>query len=383
MARKSPEELEKIKQKYNVNSIYSWSRYHCYKNSKYEYFLKYILKTKEDRKDSIYGISGNMAHEIIQKMYEGKIKYEDMITEYEDALFNFNMAQLKYDRCDEIKNANIAKNYEESLKHFFQNHNLINKKVDIERFVLIKIGKFLFQGYIDFIYKDDSDFIVLDWKTSSVYTGDKIISERGQLLLYAEALIQLDVPIENIKIKWNFLKYVTVLQQQANGNTTERIILRNDIGESLRSSVKMWLNKSKKYTETEINEYLNMVSKTNDIKCLPSDIQLKYEISDCYVEIPFTLKDIDDLKEDIIKTIIEITKKENEYTKTKDENIFWEDVTDKNYYYFANLSGYSAYLNKPYKKYLDDNKGNNYNKNNSKNKNKVNSDDDLDWLSQL
>ena len=375
MARKTGEELEKLKEKYNCSMLWSWSRYNTYKNSVYEYYLKYILKVKEDRDDGIYGVSGNACHSILEKFYSKEIKYEDMLQEYENALFTFNAGELKYDRTNEVKNNNIAQKYESCIRHFFQNHNIINKKVEIEKFIIIKINSFIFQGYIDFIHKEDNCFIITDWKTSSIYTGKKIDKEKGQLVLYAEGLRQLGIPLDKIKIRWDFLKYVIVEVQQANGKTTERNISRNEIGKSLKSNVKMWLNRAKRYSDEEINSYLDLLSMTNDISCLPEDIQIKYNIQDCYVYIPFTQEEINKLKSDIVNTIFDISKRESKYIKTKDENVWWEEITDAQSYFFANLSGYSANLHKPYAEYLE------------KRKNRIESadskEDDLLWMEGL
>lgn len=375
--RKTSKELEKVKKKYNITTLWSWSRYNCYNTSIYEYFLKYIAKIKEDRTDGIYGVSGNSCHNIIQIMYENHIEHNKMLSEYENELFTFNVAELKYNRSNAEKNETIAEKYEYCLKHFFKNHQLINKKVDLERFILIKIGKQLFQGYIDCVHKDGNMFIITDWKTSSIYKGQKILKERDQLLLYAEGLIQLGVPLENIKIRWNFLKYVSVEVQQANGESTVRHISRNEIGKNLTSNVKMWLKKTKKYNDEEIIQFLELLLDTNDIDCLPEDIKDKYIFKDCYIYIDFSKSDIDELKENILSTIVEINKKEVEYLKTKDDKIWWEEVTDKNSYYFANISAYSAKLHKPYGEYLDKLK------NKSSNTNVESNDDDISWLNEL
>ena len=376
MARKTGEELEKLKKKYNVHQLWSWSRYNCYKNSIFEFYLKYIAKIKEDRDDGIYGVSGNACHGILEKFYSKEIAYEDMLQEYENSLFTFNAGKLKYDRTNEEKNNNIANKYESCLRHFFQNHNVINKKVEIEKFIIIKIGSFIFQGYIDFIHKENGYFIITDWKTSSIYTGKKIDKEKGQLVLYAEALIQLGIPLEKIKIRWNFLKYVIVEVQQANGKTTERNIARNEIRTSLKSNAKMWLNKAKFYSEEEVESYLELLVMTNDISSLPEDIQTKYKISDCYVYIPFTEEEIIKLKSEIVSVIVDISKKECEYMKTKDENGWWEEITDAESYFFANLSGYSANLHKPYAVYLENRKS-------SINSAKDSKEDDLSWMDNL
>ena len=82
MARLSYEEIENIKKKYDVDRLWSWSRMNTYMTSKFEYLLKYILKSKEDRCDSCYTTLGTICHDTLEKFYEGKIKYEDMIDNY-------------------------------------------------------------------------------------------------------------------------------------------------------------------------------------------------------------------------------------------------------------------------------------------------------------
>lgn len=103
MARKTSKELTEICNKFGVDTLWSWSRYHCYKQDRWEYFLKYILHKKEDRTNSIYCVSGGNVHDIIEQLYTGKIKYEDMPDLYEDSLFTMNCAELKYNRSDSDK----------------------------------------------------------------------------------------------------------------------------------------------------------------------------------------------------------------------------------------------------------------------------------------
>ena len=58
------------------------------------------------------------------------------------------------------------------------------------------------------------------------------------------------------------------------------------------------------------------------------------------------------MKADIIETIHDFREKEKEYKETKDEMLFWQDVTDADAYRLATLSGYSRKLHKPYDTYL-------------------------------
>lgn len=353
MARKTKKELEEIKKKYNQSKIWSWSRYNCYKNSSYEYYLRYIKKEKPTR-DSIYSYIGLSAHDIIEKFYNDEIKYEDMIDEFDAAYLNAELMDLKFHRTDDGRNENIAKKYNACIRHFFKNHKAIKENIVLEKYLLIKVRNFLFGGYFDAVHKDNQgNYIVTDWKTSSIYQGKKIDQEKGQLMLYAEGLRQLGIPLEKIKIRWNFLKYISITMPQKNGKMRTTNAERHAWFGKIKNNVKMWLKDTKRYADDEIANMLNYSLEFNTINNLPKDIQELYTINDCYVYIPFNQEEIDRLKDDIYKTLIEIYTKEKEYKETEDDRVWWETITDSQSYYFANLCQYNANQHKPYGEYLD------------------------------
>lgn len=360
MGRKTGEELEQIKKKYEVDRLWSWSRLNTYHNSPFEYFLKYIKHISEDRQDCIYTVIGGIVHKILEDLYLGNINYMDMDEAFEDAWLTANIAELKFDRNDSKKNKQIADKYYKNLKHFFNNHYIISNKVQIERFITTKIDKNIFQGYIDMCFKNDNgDYIIWDWKTSTIYKGEKSLNECGQLVIYAIGLHQMGVPYEKIKICWNFLKYVKVNCQQANGTWVTREIERNEIGNKLQTSAKMWLKKLG--YENELIKYLDKLVQTNSIKCLPENVQNRYRFDDCIVYVDLTQDLINRWVTDIINTIDEIEEKEKKYEteklidKEKAEMIFFDtpEQVEKQSYYFSTLCAYSPNLHKPYKKYLD------------------------------
>ena len=63
----------KYVKKFHTNILWSWSRYNIFKTDPYSYFLKYIKGEKEDRRDSIYCVSGGYCHDILEKYYNGEI----------------------------------------------------------------------------------------------------------------------------------------------------------------------------------------------------------------------------------------------------------------------------------------------------------------------
>jgi len=357
--RKQFEEIKLIANKLDCDEIYSWSKYNQYKGDPYTFYLKYILKIPEDRKDSIYGVLGNASHDILEKYYNKEISYTDMIEIFEEKLFEFTIGNLKYDRSDEEKNKKIGNKYESCMRHFFKNHQRIPNKLKLEVFVPIKINNILIQAYIDAIHmekREDKDIcIITDWKTSSLYKGKKVLKERGQLLLYSYGVHKkLNIPMDQIIARWAFLKYVEVECMQANGKLKSRIIERNSIGSSLSSNAKMWLKKlDSKFSEEQIDDYLSQMVVDNSIDCLPDDVKSKFVVKDCYVEISLDDESIQELLDDIVKTVEEIKQKQEEYKLTLDNKIWWQDVTDTESYFLANLNGYSSAIHKPYREYLD------------------------------
>lgn len=355
MARLTSEELQTLMKNEGVSRIWSWSKWNCFHTSPYEYFLKYILHKKEDRTDCIYTTTGGIAHDIMERRYTGKLPYEQMIDDFEDGWVTaFNIAEMKFDRNSPEKNDKISQKYYENLKHFFMNHTPLKYKPVIEQFVKAKIGDNLFQGYIDVCFKDDEgNFNILDWKTSSIYKGKKAENECGQLVVYAIGLNQQGVPMDKIHICWNFLKYVSIQYEQANGAVKTREVERCKIGESLQTNAKMWLKKLG-YTD-QVDDYLKQLLDTNDIKCLPKEVQEKYIISDCYVYVPLTDELINRWKETIISTINDIELREKDYEETHSDKAFWDtdESVEAQSYYFSTLCGYSPNLHLPYKAYLE------------------------------
>ena len=272
MARLSFEELEKIKQKYGVDRLWSYSRINTFLVSPFEYALKYVdgIKAKEDRQDSIYTSLGSAAHQCLEDYYTGKIQFNEMQEQFEDSWVTcFDVAQLKFDRSDAEKNQSIAKKYKLNMQYFFKNHTTYQYKVLIEKPITVDVDGNIFVGYIDGLYKDDDgDITIIDFKSSSMYSGKALEEHSQQLKLYALGIHQsTGIPLSKIHGCFNFLKYVTIEYTQANGKTKTKNAERKDLGESLQANLKVWIKKLG--YEDQMDEFLKMVLDDNDIKRLP------------------------------------------------------------------------------------------------------------------
>ena len=393
--RLSYEELEKVKQQYGVDILWSFSRFNCYRTSKFEYMLKYIQKAKENNdKISAYAPLGSVCHDNIEAYYDGKLSAESLPDEFDEAFtVNIDIAGLCFDRCDSTKNENIKTKYYKNLMHYFDNFKPMDVTPKLEQFLTIKVANdIVFQGYADCLSIENGYCIVTDFKTSSIYKGKKAEKESAQLVLYSEALRQKGFPKDKIKARWAFLKYVDIDCEQVNGKIKTRTVERSEIGNSLQASAKTWL---KKYGyEDDLLVYLDALAQSNDIKVLPEEVQKKFVVKDCYVYIDNIWDLYDELKEEIITTIAEINEKTENYNELKDtdidaaEHLFWDDDESlkAQSYYFNNLCGYNIPTVKPYKQYLD---RINADKNldllglNNKNQNEAQEEDDLSWLKDL
>lgn len=358
MARLSKEELDKIKEKYGVSRIWSWSRVNTFMTSHYEYYLKYVKHIQEDRTDCGYTSLGSLCHDTLDDYYEGKIAYEDMESQLNDGwLTAIDIADLKLDRNDDEHDKNLKEKYKLDVQHFFKNHVKYNHKLLVEKPVITNVNSNIFVGYADAIYKDDDgDYYIIDFKTSSAsgFTGKSLEKKSTQLVLYSMALIQAGIDIERVHPCFNMLKYVNVETTLKNGKTKQRMIERFKIGESLMSNARTWL-KSFGYNEGEIDDYLKLMLDANSIEVLPEEVQEKYKFEDCHIYVPLTQELIDKTVSEITATIQDIEAREKDYAETHSDKCFWdseEDVKAQSYY-FSTLMSYSANLHKPYAEYLD------------------------------
>ena len=116
------------------------------------------------------------------------------------------------------------------------------------------------------------------------------------------------MPIDKIKICWDFLKYVNVSFVQQNGKPKTRQIERNAIGTSLANTIKTKMKATKNYTEEEIDSYLEFVITTNSLEGLPEEIAKQFTVEDCLVYIPLNEEILQNLNEEVISTIKSIDK---------------------------------------------------------------------------
>lgn len=357
--RKTNEEVQEIMRLNNATEIYSWSKIQTYHNDPYSYLLRYILKVPPDRGDNSYSYLGGITHSLLEDFYDGKLTNQEMIEQLREKVMINDMAGIKFSSNEE-QNATIKNNYTSCIEHFLREY-VQDNNAKLEQYVYGYIGDYFFGGYVDKMHIDNKILYIDDFKTSTIYRGQKIENDKGQLYIYAILMNQMyNIPYDQIKVRWNFLKYVKVTYSQVNGKETVTYIERNELGEKLTAKIKTWLKKYK-YSDEEIEKYINEVIASNTIngldkgciKCLPQEVQDKFVIEDGLLEVPMNEESIEEFINNFTELCAQVVEKTNLYNNTKDEKIFWSEITEKNSYYYSNLCSYSANHHKPLKEYYD------------------------------
>ncbi|MGL5717799.1 MAG: PD-(D/E)XK nuclease family protein [Cetobacterium sp.] len=120
-----------------------------------------------------------------------------------------------------FKDEGVEDNFMKSCQHYIDNYYISPKKRINEAFFVIEIEGVWVQGYVDAIQADDPEkktLHIIDYKTSTKYTGQDKTDKGRQLLLYAYAIEQL-TGYKVTRISWDYIKY---LQCEFKGKTRKR-----------------------------------------------------------------------------------------------------------------------------------------------------------------
>lgn len=357
--RATQTQLNELKEEHGVSRLYSWSRINLYNSDPYSYLLRYIRHVDADKGDNSYSFFGSRVHDMLERFYKDELDNTSMLEKFDSDILVQEMANIRFNTNDAM-NENIKENYITCIKHFLKEYEKDDNAI-LEQFIHGKIGNGVIIGYIDKMHKVGNTLYVDDFKASTIYKGDKIQNEKGQLYLYAVLLNQMyQIPFSQMKLRWNFLKYVTVTYEQINGKIIQTSIKRNELGEALSAKITTWL-KNKKYSEDDITLYLTEVKRLNEeeysdkgcLSILPLDVQEKFKIEDAEIEIEINQEEINDFIKNIASKINQMEAKEVLYETTGDEKLFWSNINDKNVFYYNNLCDYSSKYHLPLREYYE------------------------------
>lgn len=315
------EVVDKLKEIYGVDKVYSYSQVKLYTDDLYEYYLKYVAKVKPDKTTSSpYGVIGGMVHDILEKFYKNEIKRSDCKTLFIEQ-FNhlMNLPTTGVFSQDHAQNRTISDNFIRDISDYFDRVEKLEGKVFCEEPIGCLLEndntKAVFMGYIDFLNFNKDKVYIIDYKTSTIYKEKDIPKYSRQLILYAESVRKkYGIKYDNIVVGWNFLKYAKLINKV---DLSEEIVERKDLY---------------KY---DLDNYV---------------------VEDCIITIDFNESVEEDFNEYICNTVIEIENRVKIYEDLHDDSIFMYEVNQSHMFRLTNFCNYSEKYHKPLREYLERNK---------------------------
>lgn len=323
--------------------VYSFSKLGTFNNCQYEYYNTYILKN--NGLENCYTILGSTIHNGIESVYLG----EQDETTFQNHYYN-KLTELELLGID-FPNEKIKANWVSDVNHFYENFKKIDRKMLLEKHIVFEVTDGIWiQGYIDAISPSDlgKPYIdILDWKTSSRFTGKKLTEAGRQLLMYKVGLERTSNFKVN-KVAWFMIKYIYVCSS-AKSKVKKKMCNRGKWVKEMRGTLEKDLLKLQ-MDAFEIELLLDQAVEDNNISCLPEAIRNKYWLEDCIVEYEITEERINECKEYIKNTVNLI---EN---KNAENEIEWEpiEINSKSSFYCSVLCGHRKKC-KFYKQYIEEN----------------------------
>lgn len=347
--------VDLIKNKYNVDRVWSFSQVNSFEQDPYGWYLHYILHEPSDKTNgNAYGIYGNMIHDIMEEYYKGHIAREDCASVFQQKWDELSLLGLRFNNIDEASDKRLKKKYHDDILNFMQTFATIQGEHVCEKPMIALLEKGdsreAFFGYIDFLNKSENKYQIIDYKTSTMYKGAAVAEHAAQLLLYAVSIRQeTGCEWSDIEVGWNFLKYVWVKELQKNGKIKDRYIERCELGQKLSASLKKWL-KELGYSEEDCD--VSYIEITNDFSKVPKDVMDKFKFMDCIITVPFTELIEKEFVDKMINKCYNIRELMNTYNTLYDDSIFMWEPTQNDEFFYYNLCDYSTNLHKPFAQYF-------------------------------
>ncbi len=310
--RKEDPRITKLKEE--GKTVYSISRLNTFNQCEYEYYITYILGNRGQ--DNCYSIAGTKMHDHLESIHNGESTEEEMKNDFENMLIEFELNGI------EFPTSNIKANWVKDMRHFVNHFEKIDRKAVTEPLVLYQLDNGIWlQGYIDAIFPDDDgNLVIIDWKSSSEFTGKRLTEAGRQLLIYKKAL-ESQTSKKVSKVGWFMMKYVNVVWD----NKIKMYPRRNWV-----EKIKNELAKDLAYEDEFVAELLiDRAIGENSLDSLPEYIQQKYKTEPAIVWYEVTSKKMQECEDYIKDTVKRI--------ESKGENEEEYDNVSKNKFYCNNL----------------------------------------------
>jgi ATP-dependent helicase/DNAse subunit B len=328
----------------NGVTVYSFSRLGTFNNCQYEYFKSYVKREKGI--ENCYTTLGSTLHDGLESIYRGEKTIDDFKRKYNDKLVELDLLGINF------PSDKIGDSWKSDIGNFLDNFNKMDKKMSLEKLILFEIEEGVWlQGYIDVIAPSEKGkpyVDIIDWKTSSKFTGKKLQEAGRQLLMYKLGLEDMsNFKVDNVM--WFMLKYLYVCHMQKNGKVKKKMCNRGKWVKEIGKQIEKELVKLE-VDEFEAELLLDKAIEENNLTCLPQDIQKKYWLEDCIVEHDTSEENLEEVKEYILNTIRNIE------SKNKEDEKEWKPVEiDKSTSFYCSVLCGHRKTCPFYKQYLEEN----------------------------
>lgn len=290
MARLTYDEMNELKDKYNVDTIYSYSRLSTFLETPWEYRVRYLEKNKVDT-SNVYTVFGTHVHDSLEAYYNGEKKKEDLLKDFDDFVIDWQLLSNH-----KFPSENIEKGYIENIRHYFKTFEPVeaNTKTEVTTKVVVERDgrNYVLVGYIDMMWGKVVDgephVYILDFKTSSKggFSGESLREKAKQLMVYALGVYQQGkgkIKAENIHIGFDMIKYVTKEIMKANGDWGKpALVERRKIVENIENKARALMLKE----DHSIPDMDNIIAKCKEddtIEHLPDSIREQFRFTNGYI----------------------------------------------------------------------------------------------------
>lgn len=292
------EELKKLEKEGKVK-LYSISKINTFAQCPFQYEETYIKGNRGE--DNCYSIAGSETHDWLEAIHKGELDVNILPDKLEGTLMALELLGQSF------PSKTIEDNWIADMTHFAKNFKPLDiKEIQTEELMLFEIKPNVWiRGYIDAIIKtNDDEIMVLDWKTSSMFSGKGLIEAGRQLLLYKKGLEIMEPDLKVDKVAWYMLKY-----SDAYYNGRSKVV---------RSG--QWVKEREKFIYRELKEYgmssedidlaLDLALLSNSIVHLPQEVQDKFELKPHVKYYEVTDENMQELDEYLLSNIEKIDEHE-------------------------------------------------------------------------
>lgn len=338
MTRLTYPQMNAIKEQLGVNRIWSYSRLSTFVDQPFVYRMTYLDPAKV-RTNNIYSYFGTICHDIIQDAMEGKLKEEDMPEAFENKVLEWQMDP----NAMKFMSDKVQSGYLDNLRDYYKHTHLIPYEVENEKPIMVKFDRpdsdkpIVFVGYIDTLYTDGKKWYIMDYKTSSKgdYTGKRLKDHSRQLQIYGIGVSQIKgIPLEDIVLRFDMMKYYKVSYLQKNGKWKDSIQERSSWVISQEKKIRTLLSELD-FDVFTIDDMVGKANAKNSLDSLPKEVQEHFKVDNCYIDTELNEEVKKEVEEFVVENVLECERKE---AGDIEEEFPEPPIDESNSFYFHNLA---------------------------------------------